>query len=315
MSPLRIGLVGLGRHGVRYARHLLDGEVPGAVLAAVCRRDARAGAEWAREHGVAFHPDLASLLRAPDVDAVALVTPVATHRDLALAVLGAGKPLLIEKPLADTAAAADEIGAAAARVGVPCMVAHTLRREPLYVALAELLAQRPGPVSVRYSLAMEPDGEALRSFRGSRLLELGVHILDWLGAVRPASAWRAECTTDAPPPGEREFTIRLRSSGLDARVDFRERPLRDESILVSVGEAVRWLGIRFAHRLIADGKVELPLPPRRATVPVLLGEFADCVRSGGPVPIPPSEGARAVRLAEAAVRSAREHGAAIDVSL
>ena len=69
---IRIALAGLGVHGARYARHLLAGDVCGATLAAVCRSDLARGREFAARHGVAVEPDVGSLARRPDVDAVVL---------------------------------------------------------------------------------------------------------------------------------------------------------------------------------------------------------------------------------------------------
>lgn len=320
--PLRIGLIGIGHHGLRYARHL-TADVPGAVLAAVCRRDIEAGRAWARERGVTFHPDAEALARDPNIDAVAIVTPTTAHREGALAAIRAGKPVLIEKPLAESVAAAEEIARAAEAAGVPCMVAHTLRREPMFEALRERLQGAEGAVRFNYFLLMDSNSEILRAARidagfAPRLMELGVHILDWLADLTRMTAARVVCRLDAPRPRETRFRILLAATGLEATLDVGQEPgVRHERITASTAVGT-WTGERFAHRLSRwspAGPAEEPLAPPRATVAVLLREFVECVRSGRPPTIPLREGMRALRLAEACYRSADLASAPVDCPL
>lgn len=77
------------------------------------------------------YPDAAAAMVAPDVDAVYLATPPSTHRDLAVLALAAGKAALVEKPFADSPAAAAEIVAAARSHQVFCMEAVWTRFLPL----------------------------------------------------------------------------------------------------------------------------------------------------------------------------------------
>ena len=100
--PLGIGLIGAGMigQGHAYALRLLaeDGDVrPVAVT------DFSADAVEAARRICPFErvaPDAQAVIDDPDVDAVVIVTPTTTHRDLVLAVVAAGKPFLCEKPLA-----------------------------------------------------------------------------------------------------------------------------------------------------------------------------------------------------------------------
>src|SRR5690348_10761759 len=96
---------GLVRHGMRYVRHLEEG-VPDARLSAVCRRDAVQGEALALQHVVRFHQDYRELIADPHVGAVIVVTPHALTSAICMAAVQAGKPLLIEKPLACTGAMA-----------------------------------------------------------------------------------------------------------------------------------------------------------------------------------------------------------------
>ena len=68
MPPVGIGLIGMGRHGMRYARHLLEPSAD-VRLVAVCRRDAAEGLAFAARHSLRFFQDYQDLLRANDVEA------------------------------------------------------------------------------------------------------------------------------------------------------------------------------------------------------------------------------------------------------
>src|SRR5438094_302874 len=105
MGRLAVGLIGTGKHGQRYARHI-RADVPELTLAALSRRDPARGREQARALGCRFHDDWAALVADPAVEAVIAVVPPTLHPALAAAVAAARKPFLVEKPLAPTAAAA-----------------------------------------------------------------------------------------------------------------------------------------------------------------------------------------------------------------
>src|SRR4051812_32680959 len=96
-----VGVIGTGVMGSEHAR-LISREIPNAYLAGVFDVDAvRAQAAAA---GAIIFPDPRSLITSDCVGAVLVATPDATHGELALACLEAGKPVLCEKPLATSAA-------------------------------------------------------------------------------------------------------------------------------------------------------------------------------------------------------------------
>jgi predicted dehydrogenase len=65
------------------------------------------------------------VLRSPDIDAVAVVTPVWTHYELAKTALENGKHVFVEKPFTSTSAQAEELIELAARKNLQIMVDHT----------------------------------------------------------------------------------------------------------------------------------------------------------------------------------------------
>ena len=123
----RIGVVGCGYWGAKHVR-VLSGlcDVGGVALIdpSAPSREALAAAFPV----AASYSSLATAL--PHVDAVVIATPPATHTDLALQALRAGKHVLVEKPLATSAAEAQLIVDEARRANRVLMVGHTFEFNP-----------------------------------------------------------------------------------------------------------------------------------------------------------------------------------------
>lgn len=99
-----VGIIGAGAIGRVHAENLARRTI-GARVAAVMDVDAERAADVAAESGAKrVHADADALIADPAVDAVLIASPDATHAEFTLACIGAGKPVLCEKPLATTAA-------------------------------------------------------------------------------------------------------------------------------------------------------------------------------------------------------------------
>ena len=112
----------------------------GSELVAVMRRNGALARDYAQRHGVAQWYDSAqALIEDPGVDAVYIATMPDTHCDYALAAAAAGKPALVEKPMARNTAECDRMVAAFAAAGLPLYVAYYYRSLPYIRKVAELL--------------------------------------------------------------------------------------------------------------------------------------------------------------------------------
>jgi predicted dehydrogenase len=135
--PVRIGVVGLGYWGPNLARNF--DAIPGSELAWCCDSSEEAlGRIAERFPGVRLTRDLDALLSDPELDAVALATPVPTHGALAARVLEAGKHCFVEKPLAQSVAEAEHAVAAARESDRVLMVGHLLEYHPGVQKLKQL---------------------------------------------------------------------------------------------------------------------------------------------------------------------------------
>ena len=138
MKTIRTGVVGVGHMGINHAR--IYSELPGSQLTAVYdtnREAATAAAKNFNCQAVSSLEEFAGL-----VDAATICTPTLTHHATSMELLGRGKHLLIEKPIADTPAHARELAEAAARQGCVLQVGHVERFNPVLHAL-EAQLQNP----------------------------------------------------------------------------------------------------------------------------------------------------------------------------
>src|SRR2546428_12028803 len=103
-----IGLIGLGKHGSRYARHIVE-DLPDAALVAVCRRNRTEGEKLAATYSCAFHGDYRDLVANPRVEAVVVAVPPILHPPPLGAACRGGKPPLVAQPLAARPAAAPRL--------------------------------------------------------------------------------------------------------------------------------------------------------------------------------------------------------------
>jgi len=123
-DELGIAVVGFGLIGRRHADALRQAH--GVRLAAVVEPDPQ-GRDAARASGAAGYASLAEMFADIRLDGVVLATPTLLHVEQGLECIAAGCPILVEKPIAATAAEAYRLTEAAAAGNVPVLVGHHRR--------------------------------------------------------------------------------------------------------------------------------------------------------------------------------------------
>jgi predicted dehydrogenase len=128
-SPLRTAVVGYGYWGPNLVRNVI--ERPDMEFAGLCELDAsRAAAFSAKIPGAPVFTDLAQVIENPEIDAVLVATPPRTHHAIVSQALRGGKHVLVEKPLAKTAAEARDLIEIADERGLVLMPGHTFLYSP-----------------------------------------------------------------------------------------------------------------------------------------------------------------------------------------
>jgi predicted dehydrogenase len=134
---IRIGIIGYGYWGPNLARNFA--EIADCDVAGICDSQPERLAQALRRHPQAVvTTDLEELFRATDIDAIAIATPVATHFDLAMRALAAGKHVFVEKPVTTTSEEAARLIDEAERRQLTLMVDHTFLYTPAVRKIREL---------------------------------------------------------------------------------------------------------------------------------------------------------------------------------
>jgi predicted dehydrogenase len=121
---IRIGVIGYGYWGPNIVRNFHTHE--GSEVVLVCDKSAKCQERLRKAHpSIAFSTDANDILKSPNIDVVAVVTPVWTHYELAKAALENGKHIFVEKPFTCSVQQAEELIELAERKKLKIMVDHT----------------------------------------------------------------------------------------------------------------------------------------------------------------------------------------------
>jgi predicted dehydrogenase len=123
-NVVRVGVIGYGYWGPNIVRNLAA--LDGCHLSTICDQNPAAIKRAGRIYpGVRLTTNDSEVLNSPEIDAVAIVTPVWTHYDIAKKALENGKHVFVEKPFTSTSAQAEELIELAGRKNLQIMVDHT----------------------------------------------------------------------------------------------------------------------------------------------------------------------------------------------
>jgi predicted dehydrogenase len=320
---VRVGVVGLGRWGPNFVRNF--SALPGdAEVTWLCdgrvERLARCASMAPRARTTTHAADV---FGAADCDAVAIMTPMATHHALAIAALQAGKHVLVGKPMARSVAEAREMRDVACAVGRVLCVDHTLLfHGAVRAARASLTRGELGRLATFDAERLCVDGGTRDGDALWDLLPHDLAVLDHWGAGTPTTIGAVGFDADG---GAQATVARVTihyDSGLRARVHASWRSARkvrrmaiagsDRALVLDDDPNTAPLTI---HVRTADGArartppIDLVEPLARET-----RHFVDCCR-GLASPIAGADaGLRVVRWLEAASRSMALGGAPIVLS-
>jgi myo-inositol 2-dehydrogenase/D-chiro-inositol 1-dehydrogenase len=136
-DPVRVGVIGTGAMGAAHVGNLARW-VTGAAVRQIFDVDTARAQEVADGVGGSAAPSAEALIASDDVDAVLIAAPDPLHEELALACLAAGKPTLLEKPIATSLEGSRRVVEAEIAGGRRLIQLGFMRRfDPAYVALRE----------------------------------------------------------------------------------------------------------------------------------------------------------------------------------
>jgi 1,5-anhydro-D-fructose reductase (1,5-anhydro-D-mannitol-forming) len=165
----------------------------GSALVAVMRRDAAKARDYALRHEVPrWYADAEALIADREVGAIYIATPPSSHKEYVLAAARAGKPVLVEKPMALSANDCEVMIVACRQAGVPLRVAYYRRKLPRFEKMRALIQSgaigEPRAVDVRP--LMKHGSQPAQHWKvdlaingGGHFVDMQSHTLDWLHYV------------------------------------------------------------------------------------------------------------------------------------
>lgn len=259
MSDSRVAVIGTGYWGRNLVRNFaaLD------CLAAICDQDADALASQAAAHpDVAAHDSVDAILAAPEIDAVAIATPAATHGILVKRALAAGKHVFVEKPLCLDLAEAAALKADSERRGRVLMIGHLLLYHPAFDALRQTIARgRLGALRYIYSNRLSlgkirREENALWSFAPH-----DISMILALAGAMPERVMAAGGHFLSHDVADTTFSHLTFPDGLQAHVFVSWlHPYKDQRLVVVGSEAMA------VFNDVADGRDKLLLYPHQAAI-------------------------------------------------
>lgn len=313
-KTLKIGIIGTGTHGSRYARHIMN-DVPGLELVAICRRS-NEGDRQAKEWGVTLYRDWQDLIKNSGVDATIAVTTPNINLEIAEACVDAKMPLLVEKPLSVDSVKAQKIVDLFKQADLPLTVAQTLRYNSIILAFKKEMAKIGRLHAFHAGHRLEPvlhawlDDPEIAG--GGVIFHLAVHVFDALRFItgREVKRVRASMFQRHSTRLEDLFTAQLEmTDNLVGTIDVCKLTRSRSGRYEFIGEKGQIHGDQVHGTLqFIDTKAITPLPveaPVSTLIPLLSDWYAFLIGKRNN-PIPGEEGLSAVKVCDACRKSAIE---------
>ena len=320
MKPLTMGILGIATHYRLRVRVPISGVAEVRMKGVASRDKGRADAaakEWGLETGYGSYEEL---LKDEEIEAVYIPLPNHLHGEWIRKCADAGKHILCEKPLDLNYAAAAEAVRYAESKGVLLMEAFMYRFHPQWIRARQLLeiGEIGAPQSIHTIFSYDNQDPAnirnIPETGGGAILDIGCYAVSSARFLMGREPERVVCALERHP----QFGT---DSLVSAMLDFGDvRSLFTVSTAMASRQRVTVFG--------TGGSMTVHLPfnaypdvPLRLTVQTGVGDrevacgpvdqyaemfkvFAAAVRSGGPVPTPPSDALANMKVLDALFRSA-----------
>jgi predicted dehydrogenase len=315
-SALDLAIIGAGSMGANHIRVAMG--LRDVRVSFVVDPDVERGQAAAARAGAAYLRSFENL--AGNVDAAIVAVPTAQHREIGLQLLAEGIHTLIEKPLAPTAEACQELVDAADRSGTLLMVGHIERFNPAVLALPPMLSTPIHFEAVRVSPYTERVADGV-------VMDLMIHDLDILQSLilAPISSIKATAQrvkSDTPDlavavleyangvtatlTASRLGQEKLRALSITQLTDFIKVDLIRQDITIHSQQRVSFVENGSGFR--TSGLVESPfISNRREPLAVELEHFVSCVMNGAKPLVTGEDGLSVVTLVRQIEAMALEH--------
>ena len=311
---MRIGIIGTGRHGSRYANHIVN-DCNELQLSAIARRSDE-GQQQAGSWGARYLKNWQELVASPEVDAVICAVPPALNIDIARQCSKYGKPLLIEKPLSINSVDGLDIVNTMVRAGVPLTVGQTLRYNPVVQKLRAELPNQGTLYTAYANQRLEPSDikwleNPLEAGAGITF-HIAVHVFDALHYITGLKVIRvsAMCRICKTKHLEDLALIHVEmENGVAGIVDVSKLSTSRSGRYEFICEKSQLHGDQvhgYVNCISANVERQLEKFPPVPTVLSLLREWQQFLSGDGPNPVSGEDGLYAIRVSEASLESSED---------
>lgn len=311
---MRIGIIGTGRHGSRYANHIVN-DCDELQLAAIARRSDE-GQQQAELWGARYLKNWQELVASSEVDAVICAVPPVLNIDIAKQCSKYGKPLLIEKPLSVNSVDGLDIVNTMKRAGVPLTVGQTLRYNPVVQKLREELPNQGKLYTAYANQRLEPSDikwleNPLEAGAGITF-HIAVHVFDALHYITGLKVVRvsAMCRICKTKHLEDLALIHVEmENGVAGIVDVSKLSTSRSGRYEFICEKSQLHGDQihgYVNCVSANIERQLEKFPPVPTVLSLLRAWQQFLSGDGPNPVTGEDGLYAIRVSEASLESSED---------
>jgi glucose-fructose oxidoreductase len=296
---LRYAVVGAGWFGQAAVLPAFVNAKENSELAAIVSGDPQKRSALSEQYRVPAYAyeQYEGLLASGAVDAVYIVSPNSVHKEQAIQAARHGVHVLCEKPLADTAVAAEEMIAACDRAGVLLMTAYRLHFEPANLKAIEVIRKgavgEPRVMVSTFTQQVDPDNSRLDPHLGGHpLLDVGIYCVNaarYLFRAEPVEVTAFQATGNDPKftgvPEMVSAVLRFPGERLASFVcGFGEAKTSAYQVLGTRGDLR--LDPAFAHKgervmaLTVDGKTDETKFADGDQIGPEIVYFSECIRNG-----------------------------------
>ena len=334
---IKLGVIGYGYWGPNLVRNFMEAQ--GSTVVAVCDlRPERLAMVQNRYPSIRILSNWQELLNDPEIDAIAIATPVSSHFELAMAALGANKHVLVEKPVASNSEQALQLIAEAARRQRVLMVDHTFVYTGAVRKIRELIANNDlGEIyyydAVRVNLGLFQHDVNV-------IWDLAIHDLSIMDYVLPSRAVAVSATGISNIPGQPENVayitlffanpqiahvhvnwltpVKVRHTligGSEKMILYDDLEPSEKVKIYDRGVTVSQSPEAVYEMLVSYRSGDMWAPRLDATEALLTEafHFIDCINNGTKPETDGQAGLRLIQIVEAAERSLRDRGKLVQI--
>lgn len=324
---IRAAVIGVGSMGKNHAR--VYNELEDVALVAVSDPDSEAGEKVASRYKSDYYGDHHDMLANEKLDLVSVAVPTKLHHAVAVDVVKQGLHLLLEKPIADTVARAEDILKRSADKGIKLMVGHVERFNPAVVELKRRLdAGELGKIFQIHGRRLGPFPHRVRDV--GVVIDLATHDLDVMCYLTESEVVRVYAETEQKIHTHHEDSLSglLRfANGVVGVLDVNWLTPTKVRELYVTGERGMFVVDYLTQDLylyeneyidsawdrlgmlkgVGEGNMIKVRIRKKEPLYIELQSFVDAIVHDGQPQVSGADGIRSLALAQAMVKSGREH--------